>query len=156
MNKKGWIGFDLDGVLAEYHGFQNTFEIGAPIPCMVTKVKQLLADGWQVKIFTARVDGGIIFGQMNPSLDRNIVELYRQVGLITKMIQDWTEKHIGARLPVTCQKDAGMQCLYDDRCVQVENNTGRITGIDLIPEPCPRCGERFTCACETATKGKVW
>ena len=41
-------------------------------------------------------------------------------------IQDWTEKHIGHRLPVTCEKDYGMIELWDDRAVRVIHNKGEI------------------------------
>jgi hypothetical protein len=40
----------------------------------------------------------------------------------TKIIQDWTEKHIGQRLEVTCVKDPGMELLYDDKAVRVVLN----------------------------------
>jgi hypothetical protein len=134
-DKVGWIGFDLDGVLAEYHGAQNNFEIGPPIPAMVAKAKQLLAEGWELKIFTARVDGGLIYPTLHPEVDPVTVEVYRQIALVVRMVQDWTEKHLGKRLAVTCQKDAGMRMLYDDRCVQIESNTGRILGKDIILSP---------------------
>jgi len=122
----GWIGVDLDGTLAEYHGWENTFQIGKPVPAMADRVRHWLKEGRDVRIFTARVDGGYIAAQLNPELENSIIEVYRQVDLIVKLIQDWTEKHFGKRLPVTCRKDYGMIELWDDRCVQVETNTGRI------------------------------
>ena len=110
MNTSGWIGVDLDGTLAEYHGWKGEDHIGNPIPAMVERVKQWLADGVTVKIFTARV--------AFPS-NTEFVETQ------TAFIQDWCEKHIGARLPVTCMKDFAMSELWDDRCVEVEINTGK-------------------------------
>ena len=56
----GWIAVDLDGTLAEYHGWVNTFNIGAPIPVMAERVRSWIADGKDVRIFTARVDGGLV------------------------------------------------------------------------------------------------
>lgn len=44
---------DLDGTLAEYHGWNGG--IGKPIPGMVRRVKAWLAEGLEVRIFTARV-----------------------------------------------------------------------------------------------------
>ena len=35
----GWIGVDLDGTLAEYHGWKGSEHIGPPIPLMVERVK---------------------------------------------------------------------------------------------------------------------
>jgi len=50
----GWIGVDFDCTLAEYHGW-NGGELGPPIPAMVERVKAWLAEGREVRIFTARV-----------------------------------------------------------------------------------------------------
>lgn len=103
-DNRGWYGVDLDGTLAEYHGWVSPDHIGDPIPAMVLRVRNWLGMGFAVKVFTARAFGAD---------DQNI-----------KVIQDWTEKHIGVRLPVTCQKDYGMIQLWDDRAVEVEENTG--------------------------------
>jgi|ERR1700691_4401226 len=119
----GWIAVDLDGTLAEYHGWVNTFHIGEPVPLMLKRVKGWLAAGHDVRIFTARVDGGLTGEAMG--VDAEIVQRYKDIAAITMMIQDWTEKHLGKRLPVTCKKDYGMVELWDDRCVQVIPNTGK-------------------------------
>lgn len=54
----GWIGVDLDGTIAEYHGWVSPTHIGAPIPKMVERVKVWLSEGKEVRIFTARVFPG--------------------------------------------------------------------------------------------------
>ncbi len=105
MSTSGWIGVDLDGTLAHYGGWHGADHIGAPIPAMVARVKAWLADGVAVKIFTARVCDGS--------------------AETLAFIEAWCEIHIGQVLPVTNQKDYGMVELWDDRCVQVEINTGR-------------------------------
>ena len=97
-----WVGVDLDGTLAIYGGW-NGGEIGEPIPAMASRVRNWLADGKDVRIFTARA---------------SVPELIQAV-------QDWCEKHFGVRLPVTNVKDFAMGELWDDRAVQVEPNTGR-------------------------------
>jgi hypothetical protein len=53
----GWIGIDLDGTLAKWgEGYNVDVErIGDPVPSMVGRVKRLLEDGEDVRIFTARV-----------------------------------------------------------------------------------------------------
>ena len=118
----GWIGVDLDGTLAEYHGWVNEEHIGEPVPAMANRVRQWLAEGKDVRIFTARVDGGTVALSMgNPA-----GEAFRDVERIRAIIQDWTEKHFGVRLPVTNQKDYGMVELWDDRAVRVIANTGCI------------------------------
>ena len=45
MSRGGWIGVDLDATFAVYNGWQGELHIGAPIPAMVERVKQGLADG---------------------------------------------------------------------------------------------------------------
>lgn len=50
----GWIGVDLDGTLAHYAGWVGPDHIGEPIPAMLARVQQWIAEGRTVKIFTAR------------------------------------------------------------------------------------------------------
>jgi hypothetical protein len=110
----GWIGVDLDGTLAFYEGWKGPNEIGEPIPAMVDRVKGWIADGKDVRIFTARVS------------ERQGAEL----SATRYAIQQWCQKNVGKVLPITCTKDYGMIELWDDRCVQVETNTGRVIGAD--------------------------
>ena len=107
---RGWIGVDLDGTLAHYDKWVGPEHIGKPIAPMVELVKHWLATGKRVKIFTARV--------AEPEEAR----------LALPAIEAWCEAHIGQVLEVTRSKDFQMVELYDDRCVQVEHNTGRIIG----------------------------
>lgn len=118
--KNGWIGVDLDGTLAHYSGWVSEEHIGHPIPIMADRVRRWLADGKDVRIFTARVDGG----EVAISMGNEAGEKFRDVGRITEIIQDWTERHFGVRLPVTNKKDYGMVELWDDRAVQIIPNTG--------------------------------
>lgn len=110
----GWVGVDLDGTLAKYDGWQGPDHVGEPIEPMVALVKDWLLSGKDVRIFTARVS-------TDGSAKRN-----GEVRTATWAIRDWCAKHLGRELPITCSKDFGMQVLYDDRCVQVESNTGRL------------------------------
>jgi len=110
----GWIGVDLDGTLAHYNQWISIDHIGEPIPAMVDRVKKWISMGIEVRIFTARV---------GEQPGRDIVN--------TKLnIYNWCIQHIGVAIPVTCQKDFGMIQLWDDRCVQVETNTGKVLGVD--------------------------
>jgi hypothetical protein len=122
MIGNGWIGVDLDGTLAKYDGWVNMFHIGEPIQLMLERVKKWLAEGREVRIFTARIDGGGAASKMG--VDPEVVKKYEDIEAITKIVQDWTEKHLGVRLEVTNKKDYGMVELWDDRCVQVIPNTG--------------------------------
>ncbi len=107
----GWIGVDLDGTLAEYHGWNSHTHIGPPIPAMLNRVKTWLASGVDVRIFTARVYAG---GRVSSD---ELVE-------VVAAIENWCLTHLGEKLPITCTKDYGMIELWDDRCVQVVPNTG--------------------------------
>ncbi|HOK45915.1 MAG TPA: hypothetical protein PLK67_08280 [Bryobacteraceae bacterium] len=116
----GWIAVDLDGTLAEYHGWPADGSIGAPIPEMVEQVKQWLAEGKDVRIFTARVwpNGTAIQGAGFEREKQATEQAFR--------IQEWCRRHIGRPLPVTCVKDPFMVEQYDDRAFHVVPNTGRI------------------------------
>lgn len=120
----GWIGVDLDGTLAVYRGW-NGGEIGEPVPAMIARVKEWLADGQEVRVFTARVAAsGLVNGQ-GVADDNGFAESQRQ------LIGDWCEQHLGQRLKVTATKDLGMVELWDDRAVTVEENTGKVLGMGL-------------------------
>jgi hypothetical protein len=123
-DKKGWIGVDLDGTLAEYSGWKGVEYIGDPIAEMADRVRQWIANGQDVRIFTARVDGGS--AALNAGNQHG--ELFKEVAKIRGIVQDWTERHFGVRLEVTNVKDYAMIELWDDRAVCVERNTGRILG----------------------------
>lgn len=118
---KGWIGVDLDGTLAHYEGWQGELHIGEPIPAMVARIKDWLALGLEVRIFTARV--------CQPDLPGN--QARASVETIRSAIQDYTELLFGVRLKVTNEKDFNMIELWDDRAFRVRLNTG---------EPC--CDDR--------------
>ena len=110
---KGWIGVDLDGTLAVDDG--QPFvpgHIGPPVPLMVARVKWWVAAGKDVRIFTARVSS-------DGSNARNF-----QAQQSRYAIEQWCEKFIGRKLPITNAKDYMMVELWDDRAVQVEKNTG--------------------------------
>ena len=51
------ICFDLDGVLAEYEGWRGPDHIGKPIPEGVELAKRLRELGFQIIIFTSRLNG---------------------------------------------------------------------------------------------------
>lgn len=120
-----YIAVDMDGTLAfhDYSKWSTDGSIGEPIPAMVERVKGWLARGITVKIMTARVgiapEGAVL-------KDHDSVESQR------KIVESWCMKHLGQVLEVTCKKDYGMVCLFDDRCRQVELNTGRLIGGEPI------------------------
>jgi len=115
----GWVGVDLDGTLAEYTGWVHETHIGKPIKPMVDRIRQWLAAGVEVRIFTARCSVSGRAGQTREE--------------VIKYIQEWCQEHIGVILPVTNVKDFGLIQLWDDRAVRVVENTGH---------PCCDHGER--------------
>lgn len=107
--KRGWIGVDLDGTLVELQTGEFQPEVvGKPVPRMVDRVKRWLAEGKDVRIFTARVN------ECSPD--------WRNQEML---IRSWCMKNIGQALIVTCQKDYMMIELWDDRAIQVVPNEGR-------------------------------
>jgi len=109
VTKQGWIGVDLDGTLAEYHGWDEG-RIGKPIWPMIHRVRDWLDRGLEVRIVTSRV------GNCFPDqIDYNI-----------QQIDDFCLNFFGKKLPITNMKDQFMIELWDDRAVRVEINTGRI------------------------------
>lgn len=103
----GWIGVDLDGTVATYDHWRGSSHIGEPIQPIVELVKGWLRQGYEVRIFTARVC---------------CEEPER--GEVVRAIDAWTLEHIGQKLPVTNQKDFRMIFCVDDRAKQVIPNQG--------------------------------
>ena len=102
-----WIGFDLDGTVAEKVGAWKGIEhIGKPIKGMVEKAKKIHAGGKVVKVFTARV------------ADKDDAEEAK------KYIRAWCKEHLGFVPEITHEKDALAYRIYDDRAFQVIPNTG--------------------------------
>lgn len=110
MSNKGWIAVDLDGTLAEYRPHQGLGVIGKPIPLMLERVKGWVAEGTEVRIFTARVS----------EADDDIRFVHKQ----RQLIQDWLVTHGLPRLQVTNMKDYSMIELWDDRARRVSFNGG--------------------------------
>lgn len=107
-----WVGVDLDGTLAEYTEWRGTTHIGKPVRAMCDLVKLLHKQGEVIKIFTARVSDA----EEDP----------KKVAKVKKNIQDWCEEHLGFRPEVTDRKDYCMVALYDDRAIQVVQNSGHL------------------------------
>lgn len=101
-----WTGYDLDKTLATDHGWKGPTHIGEPTP-LVENAKKDIADGKDVRIFSARV-------AEDPK------------GIARAAIEAWSHRNLGQAVPVTHEKDRWMERLYDDRARQVEPNTGKV------------------------------
>jgi hypothetical protein len=71
---------------------------------MLDLVKKMINNGIRVKIFTARAQ--------DPDQ--------------LPIVRSWLKQNGLPELEITNVKDYYMQRLYDDRCIQVEKNTGRL------------------------------
>ncbi|MDR2430063.1 MAG: hypothetical protein LBD14_04080 [Puniceicoccales bacterium] len=114
---KPWIGVDLDGTLARNLPWMGHERIGAPVPLMMARVRNWLAQGLTVKIFTARA----VQPEAIPPIRR------------------WLAEQGLPELEITNAKDFNMIECWDDRAVQVVQNTGRpflspsVTGRPRVP-----------------------
>lgn len=106
-----WIGVDLDGTLAVYNGVQGHDCIGEPVEEMKERVLRWHEADIKVKIFTARVSGDAA-----------------ETAQAKYYIQKWLKENGFPPFEITCIKDYYMTELYDDRCVQVEFNSGKLLG----------------------------
>lgn len=137
-NYRGWIGVDFDGTISKYDGWKGSTHTGEPIELMAERVRKWIAEGREVRIFTARIsplDGcfragdGKQFPFPKTAREKEAVEA-------AIAIMEWTKKHFGAYLPVTNVKDYEMHQLWDDRAIQVITNTGeQVTPNTNITEP---------------------
>lgn len=100
--EKGWIGVDLDGTLAYYDGWKGFGHIGPVVEPIKARVLEWIAQGYRVKIFTARA-----------SAPEGI-----------EPIRKWLLASGLPELEITCQKDFNLIEVWDDRAIQVVHNTG--------------------------------
>ena len=126
----GWTGIDLDRTIAYYDKWRGYEHIGTPIGPMQEFVRKLIAEGKELRIFTARAYPIVQtvhqkFTQKDIDHNANYPELRGAMQACNAII-DWSILHLGKRLPITCVKDYGMDILYDDRAIQVIRNTGEI------------------------------
>ena len=110
QGKETW-GLDFDGTVSFYEKWVPG-ELGEPIPEMVRKVKEALADGVQIVIFTARVYPG-------ESYERALEATQHVI-----QIAQWCQDVFGEVFPITCQKFPFFTKIIDDRAVQVLENSG--------------------------------
>lgn len=106
------IFVDIDCTLAHYNGFKGPDVIGEPVEEMVEKVKERMATGDQVVIFSARVAPG---GDYQGMLDATLAVV---------ALDAWCKKVFGKSMPITATKQHYADEIWDDRARQVVPNTG--------------------------------
>ena len=110
VHEDGCVAFDLDGTLAEYHGWNGIEHIGEPIPTMVKRWKEYRAKNIKCVIFTARASEA-------PEQE-----------MAMKIIQAWAMQHLEEIPDITNEKTPDIVRVYDDRARQVIENTGEVVG----------------------------
>src|SRR5690606_8648384 len=113
MSSHGWLAVDFDGTLAEHTSWQGPEHTGAPVSRMVRLVKNWLADGREVRIFTARAYPLALQMPRHYVGPNDILPMQHTIrGLECQQaidaIRQWCATHIGRVLPITCVKDYGM------------------------------------------------
>ena len=108
-NKK-WLAVDLDGTLAVYDGWKGEDNIGDIIVPIAEKIKQRVAEGWGVAIFTARVSS----------------KLSNEVDHATRVIWKWLDDNYMSQYisGITAVKGKHFTEFWDDRASAVEKNQG--------------------------------
>jgi hypothetical protein len=115
-----WIAVDFDGTLAEWDpdgGPQQVWAAGQPIAPMVARVRGWLAEGKDVRIFTARVG-------CNDRLSSQARDDQEFAAGQRALIEAWCLEHLGEKLPITATKDWQMIECWDDKVIKVITNTG--------------------------------
>lgn len=113
------IAVDWDGTLVEYKSYDGPGNFGAPVPSMVERVKQWLADGHEVIIHTARV-----------SLEWNEGTALLEAAYIRKHLANMGLPHT---LIITANKFSRVTEFWDDRAVRIARNKGEIAnGLDVL------------------------
>ena len=112
------IAVDFDGTLSEYHGFNGIGVYGPPIPAMIERVKEWIANDIEVVVFTARASTRDVTGALTSAAqnESHLEKMY---------IMNWCVEHIGRDLLVTGEKLKRFSEISDDRAVRVETNTGQ-------------------------------
>ena len=108
-----WLAVDLDGTLAIYDGWKGEEHIGDIIEPVAEKIKERVAEGWKVAIFTARVSS----------------QLSNEASDATRVIWKWINDNGMSRYIscITAVKDKHFIEFWDDRAVAVGKNQGVFT-----------------------------
>ena len=114
-NGEPWTGFDLDGTLAVYDKWRGVANIGKPVKPMCDLIRKMHDEGKSVKILTARV----------APQENGLHHLARV------FIARWCRDNLSFVPPITHEKDALMETLYDDRVKAVEQNTGKVLNMAI-------------------------
>jgi hypothetical protein len=137
---KGNILVDMDGTLFEYHGWTKWCEFGKPIPLMVERVLGWIAEGRDVRVFTARMP--LPQDEMVEQTCYKTGEKFNGV-MMKKAIADHCEASFGHRLRSQCYKDLHTIEIWDDRAIGVVANLGITLVDEAVAEKNAAIGRAF-------------
>jgi len=137
---QGNILVDMDGTLFEYHGWTKWDEFGRPIKMMVDRVLGWLAEGKDVRIFTARMP--LPQDELVEQTCYKTGEKFNGV-MMKKAIADHCERSFGHRLRAQCYKDLNTIEIWDDRAIGVVANLGFTLVDEALAEKAALQGKAF-------------
>lgn len=126
------IALDLDGTLAEYHGWKGVDHIGKIIPRMAKRLSGWIAAGHKVVIYTARAN------------DKGAIPY----------IKAYLKEHGFPPLEVTNIKRKEFTEFWDDRAIGIERNTGMLIA-ECQEEPKTGCDSATVGSVESALGTQV-
>jgi len=104
-----FIGVNFDGTLARDDGnYKGRSSLGEPIPVVLARVKDRIAQGDVVVLFTSRL--------ADPTREDH--------GTVLAALHRWTETHVGERLFCTATKFPYLSEIWDWRAVFIPKNAG--------------------------------
>lgn len=113
---ESWIGVDLDGTLAEYHGWKGPEHIGPPVGPMLERVWRIIEQG------------EIVAGRSQPVRRVKIFTARAAIPSQVPYVRRWLDELGLTMVEITCAKDPGCVMILDDRCEQILTNVGYPVG----------------------------
>ncbi|MGI9143141.1 MAG: hypothetical protein ACR2IJ_08100 [Fluviibacter sp.] len=131
---RGTLAVDLDKTLAKSQEPFSVYTIGEPVPEILQAVRDEIATGRRVIIFTARAASN------EPG--------------VMRIIREWLTRHGLGDLKITCQKTPDITEFWDDRAKPVTPNEGftekeamqmvrKTRMVEQYDDHCPHCDHKF-------------